>query len=42
LLKRYVWQRRFMNIAPSQVTEETFALQQALEGNIEAESVQTR
>ncbi|RYD81718.1 MAG: AI-2E family transporter [Verrucomicrobiaceae bacterium] len=42
LLKRYVWQRRFMNIAPSQVTEETFALQQALEGNVEAESVQTR
>lgn len=42
LLKRYVWQRRFMNIAPNQVTEETFALQQALEGNSEAESVQSR
>ena len=42
LLKRYVWQRRFLNIAPSQVTEETFALQQAMEGNAEPESVHAR
>ena len=32
LLKRYVWQRSFLNIAPNQLTEETFALQQAMEG----------
>lgn len=42
LLKRYVWQRRFLNIEPTQVTEETFALQQALEGSSEPESVHAR
>ena len=40
LLKRYVWERRFMQgNSGGQITEETFALQQALEGMDETESV---
>ncbi len=43
LLKRYIWERRFRGDIPIEpVTEETFALQQALAGNSEPESVHAR
>jgi len=38
LLRRYIWQRR-VNFQPSEITEETFAVQQAQEGVIPSESV---
>ena len=38
LLRRYIWQRR-VNTQPSEITEETFAVQQAQEGVIPSESV---
>lgn len=40
LLKRYVWERRLMNRA-GPITEETFALQQALRGTSTPESVRS-
>ncbi|MGV3532956.1 MAG: AI-2E family transporter [Chthoniobacteraceae bacterium] len=43
LLKRYIWERRFRGEIPvGPVTEETFALQQALEGTEEPESMHAR
>jgi predicted PurR-regulated permease PerM len=38
LLRRYIWQRR-INLEPSEITEETFAVQQAQEGVISSETV---